>query len=215
MNNKVETLINIFTVDDGNFKLLLMRKKNEPYKGYWTLPGNLLKKEETAEDNISEAVYEKTGLLSLYMEQCHTFTKLDRNPDERMIAISFVGLIDSVSVHLKKEERDNELEWFSIDDLPKMAYDHEVITDYAVKYLSKKVINSNFLKSLFPSDFTIPELQKVFEQILNKKFDRRNFRKKFVNLNLLEDTNEFLDSRSGRPAKLYRFKENIKERDLF
>ena len=215
MNNKIETLINIFTVDKGEFKLLLVRKKTEPYKGYWMLPGDNLKKDETAEDSITDAVYEKTGILSLYIEQHHTFSKLDRNPDDRVIAVSFIGLIDSVTFSLKREERDIEMEWFAIDDLPKMAYDHEAITEYAVKYLRKKVVNVNFLRSLFPSDFTLPELQKVYEQILDKKFDRRNFRKKFLTLNLIEDINEKAYSKNGRPPKLYKFKDNLKENDIF
>lgn len=215
MNNKVETLINIFTVDQGDVKLLLLRKKTEPYKGYWILPGNNLSKEETVEDNITDSVYNQTGLLSLYIEQCHTFSKIDRIPDERMLAISFIGLIDSVTAKIKVEDRDTELEWFPITNLPKMGYDHDSITEYVLKYLGKKIVNANVLKTLYPSDFTLPELQKSFEQILGKTFDRRNFRKKFINLDLIEDTNEFNEGGNGRPAKLYRFKENLREKDLF
>lgn len=215
-NNYLETLITIFTVDKGNLSVLLVRKKDDPYKGYWILPGNMLKNTETLEDNITDAVLDDTGLLNVYIEQCYTFSSLKRNPDERVIATSFMGIVDSKSAEIKRQERPEVVsEWFSIDAIPKMAYDNEEVIKRNIDYLKKKIVNSNVLKSLFPSDFTLPELQKVYEQILGKKLDRRNFRKRFISLNLIEDTNEKNIGCSGRPAKLYRFKDEIKQIDLF
>lgn len=215
-NNYLETLISIFTIDKGDLKVLLLRKKTEPYKGYWILPGNALRNDETLEDNVTDAVLDKTGLLSVYIEQCYTFSNIDRDPDGRVIATSFIGLVDSKSVEIKREERpEYETAWFSVSELPKLGYDHENILARNVEYLKKKIINSNVLKSLFPSDFTLPELQNVYEQILGKKLDRRNFRKKFIGLDLIEDTLEKNTGFNGRPAKLYRFKDEIKEINLF
>jgi len=215
-NNFLETLITIFTVDKGSLSVLLVRKRDEPYKGYWILPGNMLKNTETLEDNITDAVLDDTGLLNVYIEQCYTFSGLKRNPDERIIATSFMGIVDSKSAEIKREERPEIVsEWFSIDAIPKMAYDNEEVIKRNIEYLKKKIVNSNVLKSLFPSDFTLPELQKVYEQILGKKLDRRNFRKRFISLNLIEDTNEKNIGCNGRPAKLYRFKDEIKQIDLF
>ena len=211
-----ETLISIFSVFDGELKVLLLRKKTEPYKGYWILPGNLLRCDETIENNITDAVYDLTGLTNVYIEQTYSFSALDRNPDYRLIAISHIGLVDSTTVEIKREERENvESEWFKITDLPKLAFDHEMILNKNIKYLYSKIINSNILKILFPSDFTLPELQKVYEQVLDKPLDRRNFRKKFIALDLVEDTLEKNTGFNGRPAKLYRFKDDIKERNLF
>jgi len=215
-NNYLETLISIFTIDKGALKVLLLRKKTEPYKGYWILPGNILRNDETLEDNITDAVLDKTGLLSVYIEQCYTFSNIDRDPDGRVIATSFIGLVDSKSVEIKREERPEfETAWFSIDELPKLGYDHESIISRNIEYLKKKIVNSNVLKSLFPSDFTLPELQHVYEQILGRELDRRNFRKKFIGLDLIEDTLEKNVGFNGRPAKLYRFKDDIKEINLF
>lgn len=215
-NNYLETLISIFTIDKGDLKVLLLRKKTEPYKGYWILPGNALRNDETLEDNVTDAVLDKTGLLSVYIEQCYTFSNIDRDPDGRVIATSFIGLVDSKSVEIKREERpEYETAWFSVSELPKLGYDHENILARNLEYLKKKIINSNVLKSLFPSDFTLPELQNVYEQILGKKLDRRNFRKKFIGLDLIEDTLEKNTGFNGRPAKLYRFKDEIKEINLF
>jgi 8-oxo-dGTP diphosphatase len=215
-NNYLETLITIFTVHNGNLSVLLVRKKEEPYKGYWVLPGNMLKNIETLEDNITDAVIDYTGLLNVCIEQCFTFSGLKRNTEERVIATSFMGLIDSKSAEIKRQGRPDVIsEWFSIDAIPKMAYDNESVINKNVDYLKRKIVNSNVLKSLFPSDFTLPELQRVYEQILGKKLDRRNFRKRFISLNLIEDTNEKNTGCNGRPAKLYRFKDDIKEIDLF
>ena len=214
--NYNETLISIFSVFDGELKVLLLRKKTEPYKGYWILPGNLLRCDETIENNITDAVYDLTGLTNVYIEQTYSFSALDRNPDYRLIAISHIGLVDSTTVEIKREERENvESEWFKITDLHKLAFDHEMILNKNIKYLYSKIINSNILKILFPSDFTLPELQKVYEQVLDKPLDRRNFRKKFIALDLVEDTLEKNTGFNGRPAKLYRFKDDIKERNLF
>lgn len=214
--NYLESLISIFTVDKGIVKVLLIRKSEEPYKGYWILPGKGLKNTETLEDNITDAVLDQTGLLSVYIEQCYTFSNLNRNADGRVIATSFIGTVDSTSSVIKREKRDNIIsEWFPITDIPKMAYDHEEVIRRNVEYLRRKIVNSGVLKSLFPSDFTLPEIQKVYEQILGKSFDRRNFRKKFISMGLIEDTNEKNIGCNGRPAKLYKFKDNIKQIDLF
>ncbi|HHU54211.1 MAG TPA: NUDIX hydrolase [Mollicutes bacterium] len=212
----IESLISIFTIDKGKVKVLLFRKKDEPYKGYWMLPGGILKANESLEESISDYVVENCGFSNLYTEQCHVFSDVERIPDKRVVAITCIGLIDSISVELKQEIPDSiESEWFNISAIPKTIYDHGMIIDKSVDCLRERIINSNVLKILFPSDFTLPELQKVYEQILGKELDRRNFRKKFINLGLIEDTGYKNEGYTGRPAKLYRFKENIEERDLF
>jgi 8-oxo-dGTP diphosphatase len=212
----IESLISIFTIDKGEVKVLLFRKKDEPYKGYWMLPGGILKANESLEESISDYVVENCGFSNLYTEQCHVFSDVERIPDKRVVAITCIGLIDSISVELKQEIPDSiESEWFNISAIPKTIYDHGMIIDKSVDCLRERIINSNVLKILFPSDFTLPELQKVYEQILGKELDRRNFRKKFINLGLIEDTGYKNEGYTGRPAKLYRFKENIEERDLF
>ena len=212
----VETLIGIFTVDKGKINILMMRKKTEPYKGYWILPGEVLDKKETLEDNITDVVCDKLGLPTMYIEQCYTFSSLNRHLDNRVLATAFIGLIDNITLVLKKQERDDiELEWFDINSIPKTGYDHDKIINKLVEYLKKRIINSNILKILFPSDFTLPELQKVYEQILNVNIDRRNFRKKLINLGYVIDTGDVNEGYMGRPAKLYRFNDELEERNLF
>lgn len=212
----LETLIGVFTIDKGKIKILLIRKKSEPYKGYWVLPGSILSNQETLEDNVTNVVYDTLGLTNVYLEQCYTFSNLDRMLEERTIATTYIGLIDIITLKFKQQLKDDvELEWFDVDSLPKTAYDHDKIIFKLLETFKKKIINSNILKILFPSDFTLPELQRVYEYVLNKKLDRRNFRKKLINLDYIVDTQDVNEGFSGRPAKLYRFKEDTKERNLF
>lgn len=206
-NNILETLVSIFTVNDGDVKVLLMRKKTEPYKGYWILPGDYVKNNETLEDNIVDTIYKKLGISSIYLEQANSYSSLERNPEGRVIAFNFLALVDSVSIKLKRVEReDYETNWFSIDSIPKMGYDHEIILNKAIELLKNKLSDFNALKYLFPSDFTLPELQGAYEQLMKVKIDRRNFRKKILNSSLIEPTGDKNDGFMGRPAYLYRFK---------
>ena len=212
----VETLISIFTVEKSNLKVLLMKKQTNPYKGYWILPNSIVSNQETIEENVSNTIESKLNLGDIYLEQNHVFSKLDRDQEERVVGVSYIGLVDHVTADLKLENISGvELAWFNISDIPKMGYDHEDIVRDAITYLRKILVNSRILKNLFPSDFTLPEIQKVYEQILDRKLDRRNFRKKFINLGLVSDTGYKNEGSNGRPGKLYRFNDEIRERDLF
>lgn len=207
--NTIETLIGIFTVDKGKIKILLMKKKENPYKGYWTLPGEILK--DTLDSNIDDVIY-NNGIPNLKFEQFHTYV----DTDEKTLSICYMGLIDNITYNLKKENVENViLEWFDIDSIPKTAYNHNLIITELYNYFKSKIVNSNILRILFPSDFTLPEVQKIYEQVLNVKLDRRNFRKKLINLGYIKDTGDINEGYTGRPAKLYRFNEDLKETNLF
>ena len=212
----IETLIGVFTIEKGKIKILLAHKKTEPYKGYWVLPNNMVKNDESLEDNVTSLVVDKLGIPNLYIEQCYTFSDVLRNPDLRVVATSYIGLINNITLKLRQQPVDDiELEWFDIDSIPKTAYDHEKIINKLITTFKSKIVNSNILKILFPSDFSLPELQKVYENVLNIKLDRRNFRKKMMSLGYIEDTGDVNEGSAGRPAKLYRFKDEIKETILF
>ncbi|MEG0026044.1 MAG: NUDIX hydrolase [Bacilli bacterium] len=209
-NNLMETLICLFTIKNGIFQILLLRKKSDPYKGYWILPGNILLDNETLEQNVEGITQTKIGLKTIYKKQCYTFSNINRYPNKRVLAVAYIGLIDSSSILLKMQEIPGiEKKWFNINELPKLGYDHEIIVKKCIERLQYLMREPDIFIKLFPSDFTLPELQKVYEQILNKKLDRRNFRKKIINLNLIEDTGYKNEIGNGRPAKLYRFKETF------
>lgn len=212
---EIEVVINIFTIEKGKVKMLLFRKKTEPYKGYWMLPTSTLDVEETLETRAGKIVEEQIGLKNVYLKQVKTFSDLDRSKDGRVLAVSYLGLVDSVSVEISNIIDDIESSWFSIDSIPKLAFDHEKIVLNSIDVLKEKLVDVNILKKLFPSDFTLPEIQKAYEQILGRTLDRRNFRKKFINLDLIEDTGYKNEGFNGRPAKLYKFKDDLRQRNLF
>ena len=210
---QIEALASILTIIDGEFKILLMRKKIEPYKGYWVLPSEIVEKDLTLEETIDNCVSTKLGLNKLEFEQGAVFSALDRNPSKRVIGVSFVSIVDSRTVETL--ELNDFLDWFEIDQLPKLGYDHSEIIMESVEMIKHKLRESTTLKKLFPSDFTLPEIQRMYEQVLEHDLDRRNFRKKFLKADLIEETGDKNIGNNGRPAKLYRFKEEIDSKLLF
>ena len=206
--NQLEIVINMFIVDKGKIKVLLFRRTEEPFKGYWMLPNNLLMTTETIEECTNDTIKEYTTLENLYIEQCNVFSKVDRLPNDRIIANSIICLTNNKNVeHIKT---DRQLEWFNIDEIPKMVYDYSDILKDAIEKLKKRLMSDySLLKYFYPGEFTLPELQSVFEQALNKELDRRNFRKKIINLGIVEDINIKNNVGNGRPAKLYAFKDEL------
>lgn len=206
--NYIEVVTTILTVMDGKAKILLMRNKKEPYKGYWMLPSKLIEHDSTIEDTLESCVIEQTGLPMMYVKQGTVFGDVDRKVERRVIGISYLGLIDSMQVELKQQPYSiDDLNWFPIDKLPKLAFDHENVIKSNLQMLKGSLYDVSTLKHIFPSDFTLPEIQRAIEMILGTELDRRNFRKHFIQNDLIEETGDKTEGGSGRPAKLYRFKE--------
>lgn len=204
-NNIIETLDVIFAASNGKLKIFLKRKQEDPYKGYWILPGGILANNETLEDKALD-IYQKTTSLSKgKLVQSKIFSDLDRYPDKRIIAQAYFAVTDERLVNIKSE--DSESAWFDTEELPKLGYDHERIILAVTKEVKTRIINNSdsILLDFFPNDFTLPELQKFYETVLSKKMDRRNFYKKFVSQDLVVDTGVKTTGSSGRPGVLYRF----------
>lgn len=210
--NQIEVIVNLFTIDKNKLKVFLIRRTEDPFKGYWMLPSNLLMTNETIEECAGETIQEYLGITDIYTKQCNVFSKVDRLPNERIVANSLIALVDKETLTLKRKTTGYDGVWFPIEEIPKMVFDHTEILRDAISYLKMQLNNVELLKVLFPSDFTMPELQIVYEQILEKELDRRNFRKKILHLDLLEDTGYKNNVGNGRPAKLYRFKDKEEER---
>lgn len=213
--NELEVLINLFTIEKGVLKVLLVRRDMEPYRGYWMLPTGLLLSNETIDECSREVLYEWLGLKDIHLENCGIYSELKRIPVERVIGSSLTGIIDIDSFNIKRKKNIESFAWFSVDEIPKVVYDHDQIIMDASKYIRKRLRQIDFLKHLFPSDFTLPELQMTYEQIIGKSLDRRNFRKKIISLDILEDTKYKNEETNGRPAKLYRFKDEIEGEMMF
>lgn len=208
----------IFTVEKGEVKVLLIKRNNNPFYGYWALPGGGLYNNETLMDGAKRELEEKTGINNVNLSMYDIFDDINRSPLKRMIAVSFIGVIDNKKAKLFSESNKiSTIEWFNINEVPNLAYDYNKILNSAIEELKEKIQTTDILKSLFPGEFTLPELQSVYETILNVKIDRRNFRKKMISLNLIVDTNKSINYKGKKPAKLYIFNEkcNFKRKSIF
>ena len=215
-NQGIHVITALFTVEQGVTKVLLIKRKNEPFKGDWVLTGGALYNNEDLIDGAYRELKEKTGIEHVEIKEFASFGKVDRSPIMRMVAIGFIGIIDSTRVKVLRETNaTTNADWFPIDKIPPLGYDHEEILHEAILELRKEIVKTNILKSLFPNGVTIPELQKTYEAILNKKLDRRNFRKKMLSLKLLDDTNKLDKFEGNKPAKVYSFRDKIEEKDIF
>lgn len=206
-NQGIHVVCALFTVKDREVKVLLVQRKNKPYTGNWMLPSGAVYNNEDCETAIKREMLEKTGITNMFIEQFHTFSNPNRSPLMRMIAVGYIGIINSENLTVKKEtEKTQDLAWFNLRDVPsELAYDHREILLEAIEAIKQKIMRTNIVNTLLPKYFTLPELQKVYEAILNKQFDRRNFRKKFAQLNLIENTGLTQNVKGHRPANLYKF----------
>lgn len=207
LHQGIHVITSIFTVDKGVLKVLLVKRKNNPYKDFWALTGGALYNDEDLEDGRNREIYEKTGLKKIEVKFSKVFGKKDRSPVMRMIAISYIGIIDASKVEIAKDTlKTSNAEWFEITSIPKLAYDHNEIIEEAIKTLKEEILKTDLLKVFFPNGFTLPELQKVYESILGKKLDRRNFRKKMLSLDMIIPTEEEEKFVGKKKAKIYKFK---------
>lgn len=204
----IHVIASIFTIDKGKLKILLVKRKNNPYQGYWALTGGALYNDEDLEEGLKREIYEKTGLENIEVKLANVFGKKNRSPVMRMVAVTYIGIIDASKVEIAKSTlKTSNAEWFSIDEVPHLAYDHNEIIADAIKKLKEEILKTDLLKVFFPNGFTLPELQKVYESILEKKLDRRNFRKKILNMDMIIPTEEEKIFEGKKKAKIYIFKE--------
>jgi len=214
VENKVENLLMVYCADDGELKILLKKNNEEPYKNYWILPGEILDTKTTQEESTMNLFKGVTSLNCSNFIQGGVFTELGRKIGERTIAIVSIVITDRSVADLKMKKG---FEWFDIDELPKLAFDHRKIILSVSEELKSKIIQnySDILLKLFPSDFTLTEFQRFYENMLGKKIDRRNFRKKMMSQDLVIDTGEKTSNKTGRPGTLYRFNvENMRGKRL-
>lgn len=217
LNNKlyknigIHVITTLFTVDKGVVKVLLVKRTNDPFNDYWALPGGAMYNNETLEDGARRELKEKTGLENIKLELCGVFDDIKRSNLQRMIGVSFLGVINTKGIELQKETmKTSNADFFAIDKVPKLAYDHNLVIDKSLVILKEKILKSSILKDLLPEEFTLPELQKVYETLLNKELDRRNFRKKLLNDGIIWAVNKDAVFNGKKLAKLYCFKDREK-----
>ena len=193
----------IFGFDGERLQVLLIERGIEPYKGRWSFPGGFLKMDETAEEGARRELKEETGLDGAYMEQFHTFSAPERDPRERVITIAYYALVKIQEV--KGGDDAASARWFPLDDIPSLAFDHDYILRMATQRLREQIHFQPIGFELLPEKFTLKELQLLYEAILGINFDRRNFSKKMMHLEILTDLEETVWPTPKREAKLYKF----------
>lgn len=201
----IATDVVIFTAQNGKLKVLLIEMRKPPYTGYWACPGGLVKPNESVDRAAQKHLFDKTGVKDVYLEQLYTFGEIDRDPFGRVVSVAYYALIPSGGIKLKTSHEYTDVDWFQVKQLPPMAYDHTEIIKVAVKRLKDKITYSNIVYSLLPKSFTLSELQGIYELILDKRLDKRNFRKKILTLNLITKTGRKRTGEANRPAQLYKF----------
>ena len=207
--------IALFTIQDESLKVLLVKRTTPPFPGWWSLPGGFVGQAESVDEAALRELQEETGITTIYLEQLYTFGDLDRDPRGRVISVSYYALVDWERFQLKARASTKDgssrlpagTRWFSVHRLPTVAFDHRKIVVSALERLRNKVNYTSAAFQLLPKKFTLSELQRAYEVILGQPLDKRNFRKKMLQLGILKDTRERQAEGRQRPARLYAFTE--------
>jgi 8-oxo-dGTP diphosphatase len=210
----VDCVVFGFDDDGGDLKVLLIQRDAEPFEGKWALPGGFVRLDETLDEAAARELKEETGLSGFFLEQLYTFGAIDRDPRERVISVAYYALVALVGRELKATTDARSAAWFSIADVPSLAFDHEEILDAAVRRLKGKVRYQPIGFELLPPKFTLSQLQHLYETILERPLDKRNFRKKILSMGLLVELDEIQQDVAHRAARLYRFDPSRYERLL-
>ena len=206
----VTTDVVIFTIRDQQLNVLLVKRKNAPFKGKWALPGGFVGIGEALEACAQRELAEETGVEGVYLEQLYTFGKPKRDPRERVISVAYFALVPSAKLRLRAATDATAVDWFAINDQPKLAFDHQEILDMAHQRLVAKLDYSTIAFQFMAKEFTLSELQVVYETILQQELDKRNFRKWVLAMETVEETGNEHREGPHRPAKLYRVKNSRK-----
>jgi len=202
----VTTDVVIFTVRDEKLQLLLIKRRVDPFKGGWALPGGFVEIDENLESGAQRELEEETGVSGVYLEQLYTFGAVNRDPRERVITVAYYALVPSEKLELRAASDADAVGWFAMEELPNLVFDHTDIVFMAHERLRAKLDYSTIAFQFMPAEFTLRELQDVYEIILQELQDKRNFRKSILALDEIEETGREKRVGAHRPAKLYKLK---------
>ena len=195
----------VFGFDDADLKLLLIQRKVDPFKGKWALPGGFVRPDEDLEQAVRRELTDETGITRLYLEQLFSFGDPKRDPRERVISVAYYALVKLADHQLRAASDAVDVAWFPVAELPKLAFDHEKIVEIALRRLKAKVRYEPIGFELLPEKFTLGELQRLYEAVLEQAVDKRNFRKKILGTELLDPLDEYQQDVAHRAAQYYRF----------
>jgi len=197
----------IFGLDNDELKILLVKHGEGISKGKWALPGGWILYDEDLRDAAAKVLEDHTGVRDIYLEQLKAFGKVDRFPPARMVTIAYYALVRAEDYPVVAGASDEDANWFSVKNHPPLVYDHKEILDYGVNFLRQQIRHRPIGFNLLPKKFTLLQLQKLYEAILDVKLDKPNFRRKILKMNLLTDCKEKQEGVAHRAANIYRFDE--------
>ena len=195
----------VIGLDESDLKVLFIQGKLTPFQHAWALPGGFVRIEETLDAAARRELQEEAGVTDVYLEQLYTFGDLDRDPRERVVSTAYYALAKLSDHRVRASTDAMGVGWFGLDDLPKLAFDHEMIVARAQDRLRGKVRYAPIGFELLPPRFSLTQLQRLYEIILGTDLDKRNFRKKILAMDLLVETDEVEQGVRHRAARLYRF----------
>jgi 8-oxo-dGTP diphosphatase len=208
----------IFTIREHALQVLLIKRGEAPFRNQWALPGGFLRQDESLDAAARRELEEETGVRDVYLEQLYTFGEPGRDPRERVVSVAYFALIRAEAQALRATTDAADVTWFPMAEVPRLAFDHGEILAVAWERLKNKLEYTTVGFQLLPDKFTLSELQAVYEIILEKKLDKRNFRRKMALLDILEGLDERKLEGVHRPAQLFRFKaasfEKLKDKGI-
>lgn len=202
----------IFGYEKSTLEVLLVKRAIRPYAGRWALPGGFIKKGERTEDAAKRVLEQMTGVADTYMEEIGIFDEIDRYPLWRVFTVGHVALISPEHYALHAGTDTREVKWFPLKEVPDLPFDHNKILAVALEKIRKRVRYQPIGFEILPEKFTLPQLQKLYEVVLDEKIDKRNFRKKILSMHLIRKLNEKDKNGVRRPANLYMFDEKKYEK---
>lgn len=197
----------VFGMDDEDLKVLLIERDLPPFEGEWALPGGFVHVDETVDEAARRELKEETGLEKIFLEQLYTFSRVDRDPRERVISVAHYALVNLVDHRVRAATDARSAAWFPVHDVPSLAFDHAEILDVALTRLRGKLAYQPIGFELLPRKFALSQLQHLYEVVLERTLDKRNFRKKVLATGLVIETRDVQQDVAHRAARLYRFDE--------
>jgi len=195
----------VFALDEQELRVMLIERDLSPFKGRWALPGGFVRVDESLEDAARRELQEESGLKDIFLEQLYTFGDLGWDPRERVVTVAYYALVNLAGHRVQASTDARTAAWFPVNELPQLAFDHEKILLAAHERLRDKVRYQPIGFELLPEKFTLRQLQHLYEVILGRELDKRNFRKKVLGMEIVKETNEIETDVAHRAARLYRF----------
>ncbi len=202
----------VFGIDEDDLRVMLIQRGIEPFAGMWAIPGGFVRVDESLEDAARRELEEETGIRDVFLEQLFTFGRVDRDPRERVVSVAYYALTNLIGHDVHARTDATNAAWFALSEPPELSFDHAEILEAAYARLRGKVRYQPIGFELLPDRFTLTQLQRVYEIVLDREIDKRNFRKKILAMGILKDTGDVQKDVAHRAARLYRFDKRVYDR---